>query len=132
MKDSGISWIGQIPEHWEVMRLKNVVSCNDETLSDNTPADEEITYVEIGDVDAIKGITNATKYKFSNAPSRARRITHKDDIIISTVRTYLKAIAKIDAEGLIVSTGFAVLRPIGIDPTYLAYLHVAMVLQLKF
>lgn len=24
MKDSGIEWIGQVPEHWEVMRLKNV------------------------------------------------------------------------------------------------------------
>ncbi|MDE6257003.1 MAG: restriction endonuclease subunit S [Muribaculaceae bacterium] len=26
MKDSGIPWIGQIPEHWEVMRLRRVFS----------------------------------------------------------------------------------------------------------
>lgn len=25
-KDSGIDWIGQIPAHWEVKRLKNVIS----------------------------------------------------------------------------------------------------------
>jgi len=29
MKDSGIEWLGEIPEHWEVKRLKNVVQCLD-------------------------------------------------------------------------------------------------------
>ena len=24
MKDSGIAWIGQIPEEWEIMRLKHL------------------------------------------------------------------------------------------------------------
>lgn len=24
MKDSGVEWLGEIPEHWEVMRLKNI------------------------------------------------------------------------------------------------------------
>lgn len=29
MKDSGIKWLGEIPQHWEVKRLKNVVDyCN--------------------------------------------------------------------------------------------------------
>lgn len=28
-KDSGIEWIGQIPEHWKVMRLKHLVKCLD-------------------------------------------------------------------------------------------------------
>lgn len=23
-KDSGIEWIGEIPEHWETLRLKNI------------------------------------------------------------------------------------------------------------
>ena len=26
MKDSGIEWIGEIPEGWEVAKLKNIVS----------------------------------------------------------------------------------------------------------
>ena len=120
-KDSGILWIGEIPNHWEVVRLKNVVSCNDETLSEKIDANEIIEYVEIGDVEESKGITNTTHYLFKNAPSRARRITRKDDVIVSTVRTYLKAIARINRDGLIVSTGFAVLRPKSIDPLYIAY-----------
>ncbi len=120
-KDSGISWIGEVPEHWETKRLKYVVSCNDETLSENFDSERQIEYVEIGDVNEIDGIVNSTLYLFKNAPSRARRITRKNDIIVSTVRTYLKAVAKVDKDGLIVSTGFAVLRSKGQNPSYLGY-----------
>ena len=50
---------------------------------------------------------------FKDAPSRARRIVRDGDVIVSTVRTYLEAIASIDnpPENLVVSTGFIVIRP---------------------
>ena len=121
MKDSGVEWIGMVPEHWEVKKLKFVVSCNDDVLNDRTKDDQIIRYVEISDVNSIEGITNSTEYEFKKAPSRARRITKKDDVIVSTVRTYLKAIARIKEEDLIVSTGFAVLRAKNINPVFLAY-----------
>ena len=120
-KDSGISWIGEIPKHWDTRRLKSIVSCNDESLPENYEKEESILYVEIGDVDSISGIKKYTTYKFKDAPSRARRITRVGDVIISTVRTYLKAIAFIDCSNLIVSTGFAVLRPFKVVPKYMAY-----------
>ena len=37
MKDSGIEWIGQIPEHWEVMKMKRVLSNNDGGVWGNEP-----------------------------------------------------------------------------------------------
>jgi len=120
-KDSGIEWLGEIPGHWEVKKLKYLTSCNDDVLSENTPEDTEIKYVEIGDVDSVTGINGYTLYKFKEAPSRARRITKVGDIIISTVRTYLKAIASVKESDLIVSTGFAVLRPQKIASRFLAY-----------
>ena len=120
-KDSGIEWLGQIPGHWEVEKLKYLTSCNDDVLSENTPEDKEIKYVEIGDVDSVTGINGYTLYKFKEDPSRARRITKVGDIIISTVRTYLKAIASVKESDLIVSTGFAVLRPQKIASRFLAY-----------
>lgn len=121
MKDSGIPWIGMIPEHWEVKRLQAVASCNDECLSENTPQSQEIEYVEIGNVDNVNGIRATEKMLFADAPSRARRITQKGDIIVSTVRTYLKAIAVIEREGLIVSTGFAVIRPNSINNKFIQF-----------
>lgn len=104
--------VGNTPlaNEWQMRRLKTIVSCNDDTLSEDTSPERQIEYVEISDVTETQGIFNSTIYVFKDAPSRARRITRKDDVIVSTVRTYLKAIATVDRDGLIVSTGFAVLR----------------------
>ena len=99
--------------NFERRRLKFVASINDETLTDETDPDFEIQYVDIGNVDLNGEIKEIVEYKFSAAPSRARRIARDGDVIISTVRTYLQAIAPIHnpPENLIVSTGFAVVRP---------------------
>ena len=123
MKDSGVEWLGEIPKHWEIKRLKCLATVNDQTLSESTAVDTPITYVDIGGVDATNGITSKEEYTFGNAPSRARRIVRCDDIIVSTVRTYLRAIAPIsESEShIIVSTGFAVIRPVALDASFAAY-----------
>ena len=126
-KDSGVEWLGEVPEHWKINRLKNLLSLNDETLNENTPGDYLIQYVEISDVKQELGIHNSTLMPFALAPSRARRKVMTGDIIVSTVRTYLKAIARINdcPDNLIVSTGFAVLRPKSIDSNFLGYLMIS-------
>ena len=98
---------------WLSLKLKYVASINDETLSEDTDPGLEIKYIDIGNVNASGNIDTPVTYRFENAPSRARRIVQSGDVIISTVRTYLKAIAPIEnaVENLIVSTGFAVVRP---------------------
>ena len=123
MKDSGIEWLGEIPAHWEVKRLKYLATVNDETLPESTAPNKEITYVDIGNVDSVKGITGTEDLIFENAPSRARRVVRQGDVIISTVRTYLKAIARIESKNsnLVVSTGFAVVRPRQLDAGFVAY-----------
>jgi len=112
-KDSGIEWLGEVPEHWDIYRLKNLSTLNDENLSENFNSDSEILYVDISSVDRYEGIQSKQLLKFSDAPSRARRIVRNGDVIISTVRTYLRAITPIinPESNLIVSTGFAVIRP---------------------
>lgn len=123
-KDSGIPWLGEIPEHWNICRLKDEVTFNDEVLGDKTDADYEILYVDISSVSLIEGIVQKEPLSFEDSPSRARRIVKNGDVIVSTVRTYLKAITQIqDAEdNLIVSTGFAVLRPKeNLFPRFLGY-----------
>ena len=125
MKDSEIEWLGEVPEHWVVEPLKHAVSINRSTLPEDTYPDYELHYIDIGNV-SFDGIMASPKVmSFSDAPSRARRIIKFGDTIISTVRTYLKAIAFIDFEdaNLIASTGFAVLSPNGkISPRYLYHL----------
>lgn len=114
----------QIPVNWEERRLKFIASHNDESLVEATSDDFEMLYVDISSVDLINGIKRLESTTFEKSPSRARRIARNGDTVISTVRTYLKAIAPIkDApENLVVSTGFAVVRPRkDVDADYLSY-----------
>ena len=39
MKDSGIEWIGEIPEEWEVRRIKIISTCRENKLADNSGTD---------------------------------------------------------------------------------------------
>ncbi len=98
---------------WLAKRLKFCASYNDEVLTESTDDFEMIEYVEISDVSLERGIENSTSMLFHEAPSRARRKVRDGDILVSTVRTYLKAIAAVaEAQhNLIVSTGFCVVRP---------------------
>ena len=106
-------------------RLKYAATINEETLGEDTPPDFEISYVDISNVDSLGRIHDVIDYTFEKAPSRARRVVRDGDVIISTVRTYLQAIAPIQdpPQSLIVSTGFAVLRPRRdqLDPRFCNY-----------
>lgn len=124
LKDSGIDWIGMIPEHWELMRIKDVVSINKDSLGEDTDETYKFRYIDISNVSSEGEITLSDEMYFYDAPSRARRIVRKGDVIVSTVRTYLRAIAQIDfeAKDIIASTGFAVLSPKEcMCSSYLAY-----------
>jgi type I restriction enzyme S subunit len=127
MKDSGIAWLGEVPAHWEVKPIKAVSTCNDEVLAESTPSDYEIEYVEISGVDSSRGITQTTVIPFGNAPSRARRRVTNGDILVSTVRTYLRAIAPVNNPpiNMIASTGFAVIRPRYVEPCFLSFIFQA-------
>ena len=121
--ESGIEWLGSIPVHWSVDRLKNLATLNDDVLPESTRSDLDINYIDIGSVDAVAGITEIEALVFGNAPSRARRLVRDGDVIVSTVRTYLRAIAIIcnPAPNLVVSTGFAVLRPRRLVSSFASY-----------
>ncbi|WP_457670011.1 restriction endonuclease subunit S [Thiolapillus sp.] len=120
-KDSGLEWLGEVPAHWETRRLKYIASCNDDVLNEDTGPDWWIRYVDIGNVSEGK-IKDAEELPFGNVPSRARRLVKNGDIIVSTVRTYLRAMAEIEnpPDDMVVSTGFAVIRPQAVDGKFLA------------
>ena len=95
-------------------KLKYLASINDDVLAEDTNATFEMQYIDIGNVDSSGRISGLATYRFEDAPSRARRLVRDGDVIISTVRTYLQAIAQIrePPDNLVVSTGFAVVRPL--------------------
>ena len=125
LRASGVEWLGEVPAHWEVRRLKYWVGINEQTLSESTDPSFDFRYLEIGGVGTGKLVAEPTRIRFANAPSRARRVVRTGDTIISTVRTYLKAVwfAENITDATICSTGFAVLTPrAGTAPKYVNYL----------
>lgn len=123
-KDSGNKWLGQIPSGWFTKRLIYVSSCNDDVLPEQTDPEYLFKYIDISNVIFPDGVVNMETMRFGQAPSRARRIVKQGDCLVSTVRTYLRAVAHIDfsVEDVIASTGFAILRPnTEIAPSFLKY-----------
>ena len=74
---------------------------------------DQIQYLDISSIDNVsKEVTGLTPYTLSNAPSRAQYVLKQGDILFSTVRPNLQNIAinPYDADNIIGSTGFCILR----------------------
>ena len=69
MKDSGIEWIGEIPEGWEVVPVR---SCFDEVRTKNTDGQEQ----------------NALQFKSGNIISKANFNANIDDYVADTITNY--------------------------------------------
>lgn len=110
----------------EMAPLWALCSINDHVLSESTPPDYVFDYVDISSVSQGSISEDLESYNFRDAPSRARRLACAGDVLVSTVRTYLRAIAQVQGADVprVYSTGFAVLHPHAgqVDSRYLAYL----------
>lgn len=118
--------LGAIPKEWEVVRLGNITEINKNSRDPAKEIPNDIfLYIDIDSIDGGTGIIReAKKIVGKDAPSRARRVIHKNDVIMSTVRPYLKAFAIVPEEydNHICSTGFAVLScKDSVVPRYLLY-----------
>ena len=100
-----------IPQGWRVAELKELASVNPSSISRRNNL-ESILYVDISSVSTNR-IDDVTPYASVDAPGRARRRVKHGDVIWSSVRPANRAYCLIyePDENLIVSTGFAVIRP---------------------
>ncbi len=111
-------------EDWKECKLGEVVEINKNSINLDFNH-EKILYLDTGSITQNR-IENLQEVELKKAPSRARRLVKKDDIIYSTVRPnqlHYGYITK-PQDNLVVSTGFAVIESnrIKIIPKYLYYL----------
>ncbi|MDE5861981.1 MAG: restriction endonuclease subunit S, partial [Ruminococcus sp.] len=97
MKDSGVEWLGDIPEHWEIQKIKRLFTLRDE--KNYRPLSEVqllSLYTEIGvfphGEHKEKGnkAVNADEYK----------IVKKNDIVVNILLAWMGAIGVSDYEGV--------------------------------
>ncbi|WP_172457285.1 restriction endonuclease subunit S [Corynebacterium jeikeium] len=88
-------------------------SFDDDLLPENTSPEKLINYVDISNVENGRVQVPNESFAFGDSPSRARRLVRPGDVVISTVRTYLRAVAAVpnETDDLVFSTGFCVIRP---------------------
>ena len=105
---------GELPDGWKSKSLKDLVLKVEKVKRKEVDENEGLIYLDIGGINNNSNrIENYKKYFWKDAPSRAQQIVKQNDILFSTVRTYMKNIAIVDKEiynNQIASSGFTVLR----------------------
>lgn len=94
-------------------------------------ANEKYTYIELGNIGSYGNITDCTVAYGKDLPSRARRVVHTNNVILSSVGGSLQSCALISSEydNAICSTGFFVVRSNAINSETLLTLFKSEVMQ---
>ena len=101
-----------VPETWRMVKIADLISSIARTDPASLAADT-FDYIDISAVDnRTKRIRGISTVKTNEAPSRARQVVKPDDVLVSTVRPALNAVAMVPdrLSNPIASTGFCVLR----------------------
>ncbi|MEB3882173.1 restriction endonuclease subunit S [Lyngbya sp. CCY1209] len=113
-----------LPKGWYLTTIGEITLSYQTEQPKKYPS-REFKYIDISSIDnSTQTITVPKIFLGQDAPSRARRVVKKDDVLFSTVRTYLKNIVRVPKEldGVLTSTGIAVLRPsLAVDSNFLFY-----------
>ncbi|MGF1826235.1 restriction endonuclease subunit S [Vibrio splendidus] len=118
MKDSGVDWIGKIPEHWKVRRAKYLF---DEIDERSVNGDEELL--------SVSHITGVTPRSEKNVTMIAEdysgsKTCQQNDLVMNIMWAWMGALGVSDRPG-IVSSAYSIYRqkPLNIfNPVYLEWL----------
>ena len=115
----------EIPESWEWRRLGSLVLNRGQKRPE-----ARFAYIDISSIDNVnQKLGQETVINAADAPSRARKLVAKNDVLYATVRPYLHNACIVDKDfniKPIASTGFAVLSCLdGFLPSFLLYFLVS-------
>lgn len=110
---------------WRVVKIGSLCAPVDMGDPRRRP-EKSFRYIDISGIDReLKRIATTTEILGADAPSRARQIVRVYDVLVSTVRPNLNAVAMVPPEldGEVASTGFCILRAIEcvLEPRFLFY-----------
>ena len=117
MKDSGVPWLGEVPEHWDVKRAKTIFQCVD--VRSSTGEEELLT------VSSDRGVvprSSATVTMFKAESYVGYKLCWPDDLVINSLWAWGRGLGVSRHHG-IVSSAYGVyrLRPQYAD--YARYIH---------
>lgn len=95
MKDSGIEWLGKIPKHWEVNRLKNLANQISEKSSEILDDD---FLVALENIESHTGKFIETSSEYENNGIKFK----KNNLLYNKLRPYLNKVFLADKDGICV------------------------------
>ena len=127
-KDSGVEWIGEVPEHWGLLRLANIgplMKANGGNKEDD--AETGVPCIRYGDLYTTYDdvIRNITKFISPEAEAKYTAIQYGDALFAASGETFeeigMSAVTLSEAKA-VCGGDVIVLRPHKtIDPVFLAY-----------
>lgn len=103
-------WLRRNPAFVE---LGKVAGLSSDRWSPVAHGQSTFRYIEISNVDPSTGHVSHSEVPLENAPSRARKLVRRFDVLASTVRPNRGAVGLVpdSLDGAVATTGFAVVRP---------------------
>jgi type I restriction enzyme S subunit len=93
-KETGIEWIGKIPKHWKIERVKDIVQLRTEKTSEKS---EEKNYLELENIE--QGTGRIIDFKDTIEVSSDITIFRKGDVLFGKLRPYLAKYWLADRDG---------------------------------
>lgn len=126
MKDSGVAWMGQLPEHWDVKRIKDITlvkrGASPRPIDDPIYFDKDGAYswVRIADLTASERYLLNTKDRLSSLGASLSVKRYPGDFILSIAGTVGKPI--ISKIKCCIHDGFVWFPTLKMNPEFLYYL----------
>jgi len=105
MKDSGVEWLGEVPEHWAIERLKSSMS---NVIQQTAERQDSDLYIALEHVESWTGhlSQSGSDVSFDSQVKRFR----SGDVLFGKLRPYLAKVTRPTSDGVCVGE-FLVLRP---------------------
>src|SRR4051812_21466477 len=96
-KESGLSWLGQIPKHWELKRTK---SCVANIIDQTTQMESGDLYVALENIESWTGLVRPQQGENLFA-SQVKRF-QPNDVLFGKLRPYLAKVTRLQSRGVCV------------------------------
>ena len=107
MRASGVEWLGDVPAHWKMMKLKKLASLVEEKISE-VDGENRLPYIGLEHIESWTGVLCVRDSAF--VPTSVSNRFRSGDILFGKLRPYLAKACKPGFEG-ICSSELLVLRP---------------------
>ncbi len=114
-KPSGVDWLGDVPEHWGVRRLKHTVQLRNEKVE---ATGEEYNYIGLENIESWTG-----RLLVSDSPIQPEGLSdsfESGNVLFGKLRPYLAKVYQARSSGTCTSE-LLVMRPVAVTPRFLYY-----------